>query len=338
MVVPLSRNVVVRDSGNTIPQLPSMDLVAPKQDELALSSTPRTTGSSRESSVTRWDSLDNALAFAAGTPPKAINVRRQLAPLKSFDALQLDKSTLSFCSSFEEEDSNLASPVSCVTRSPQSNTHWGGRTLADAVAETGEAADAPYVTRRQARWKSLEEAPGAAGAEALRSLLLPAESLDAKLHSPSTGSASTAQNGHGQETWADGAQYNGEYRNGNLTGTGHFSWPSGSRYEGEFLDGRLDGSGRQDWPDGSRYEGQWKNNQMDGFGKFTWSDGRMYEGWYRGSLRDGEGVFTWPDGRRFEGQWKEGKQHGIGKISIAKGKSRVGEWKHGERVCWFARV
>mmetsp|Transcript_67148 Transcript_67148/g.119519 ORF Transcript_67148/g.119519 Transcript_67148/m.119519 type:complete len:340 (+) Transcript_67148:70-1089(+) len=339
MVVPISRNAALRNPGNAGCWVPSATAVALNED-----ASPRSTAlGTPSSSVTRWDSWDNALAFAASgmqdysTLPNGMQARRQLVAPGALDTtvgLQAEQSALSYVSSFPEADGDLASPVSCITRSPITNSRWASSETAPtaAGAETGRDAEDDEIIR----WDSLKDVPGAAGATALRKFLLTGSNPDPNLEVAST--ASTAQSGNGHETWADGAEYNGEYRNGSRTGTGRFSWPSGSSYEGSFLKGRLEGFGRQEWPDGSRYEGQWRNDQMDGFGKFVWSDGRIYEGWYQENLKDGEGVFTWPDGRRFEGQWKDGKMHGIGKYSVANGKSRTGEWKDGERVCWFARV
>lgn len=339
MLVPMSRSTALRSPGTAGDWVSSAAAVASNQDASSCSTAPGTP----VSSVTRWDSYDNALAFAASgmqidsTPPKGFRARRQLvAPgvLDTTVGLQVEASAVVSASSFPEADSNVASPVSCVTRSPLMSARWVSSESVPAAtsSETGPDVEAGAVNR----WDSLTDVPGAAGATALRALLLTGDPPDSEPAVAST--AGTAQRGHGHENWADGSQYGGECKNGSRTGVARFIWPSGSRYEGGFQDGRLEGFGRQEWADGSRYEGQWRNDQMEGFGKFTWSDGSIYEGWYQENLKDGEGVFSWPDGRRFEGQWKAGKMHGTGKYSIANGKSRTGQWKEGERVCWFAKV
>lgn len=36
--------------------------------------------------------------------------------------------------------------------------------------------------------------------------------------------------GHGEESWLDGAVYNGEYKEGKKIGQGFFKWADGSTY------------------------------------------------------------------------------------------------------------
>lgn len=40
------------------------------------------------------------------------------------------------------------------------------------------------------------------------------------------------QHGHGQETWADGSKYEGEYWEGRKHGQGKYTWVDGSSYDG----------------------------------------------------------------------------------------------------------
>lgn len=44
------------------------------------------------------------------------------------------------------------------------------------------------------------------------------------------------QNGHGVETWAEGAKYIGEYVMSKKQGKGKYIWADGSSYDGEWLD------------------------------------------------------------------------------------------------------
>ena len=41
--------------------------------------------------------------------------------------------------------------------------------------------------------------------------------------------------GHGVYTWANGAKYDGEYKDNKKNGHGLHTWPDGSIYEGERL-------------------------------------------------------------------------------------------------------
>ena len=51
------------------------------------------------------------------------------------------------------------------------------------------------------------------------------------------------QDGHGKETWPDGACYEGEYKNGKKSGKGLFKWPDGSQYDGFFQENHIHGKG-----------------------------------------------------------------------------------------------
>ena len=42
--------------------------------------------------------------------------------------------------------------------------------------------------------------------------------------------------GKGTYKWADGKEYNGEWKNGNMHGIGIYKWADGRIYEGEFED------------------------------------------------------------------------------------------------------
>jgi len=143
------------------------------------------------------------------------------------------------------------------------------------------------------------------------------------------------QNGHGREVWADGAYYDGEFRNGQKHGHGAFVWVDGSKYDGQFLDNCMHGSGVYAWLDGRKYEGEWMSNQMHGRGKFLWPDGRIYEGEYVNDSKQGHGMFRWPDGRQYDGQWLDGKEHGLGEFTTGRGEKLHGEWKAGHRVRWL---
>lgn len=139
-------------------------------------------------------------------------------------------------------------------------------------------------------------------------------------------------NGTDKHRWRDGANYDGQYRNGLMHGKGLFVWATGAAYDGDFVEGCLQGSGIMKWPDGSSYEGSWKNGLMHGFGHSTWSDGRSYEGEYCHDLKHGHGIFKWPDGRQYNGHWMDGAQHGKGTLISASGKAKNLEFIAGQRV------
>lgn len=191
--------------------------------------------------------------------------------------------------------------------------------------------------------------PGAAGAAALRKMLLPdldepgtprfdrSPTFDQPKQPPTatlpkSGASNGDGNGSGRQVWPDGASYDGQYKCGLKHGMGRFSWASGASYEGDFVEDRLEGSGYFRWACGSTYEGAWKDGRMHGFGLFTWPDGRSYEGEYHHDFKDGQGIFRWPDGRQYDGQWKDGVQHGSGMFTSAHGKCKKTEWREGQLV------
>ena len=48
-------------------------------------------------------------------------------------------------------------------------------------------------------------------------------------------------------------------------------------YEGDHKDGKMSGKGMYKWPDGAMYEGTWANNMRNGYGIYHWDEGK-YEG------------------------------------------------------------
>jgi len=51
------------------------------------------------------------------------------------------------------------------------------------------------------------------------------------------------QDGNGKETWADGAEYEGDYKKGMKNGKGKLKFSDGSFYEGEFVNNDIQGYG-----------------------------------------------------------------------------------------------
>ena len=105
---------------------------------------------------------------------------------------------------------------------------------------------------------------------------------------------------------ADGARYEGGWRDGSWDGYGTVTYPSGNRYEGEFRDGKRHGRGTFAWADGRRYEGEFRESKLHGHGTYTWADGNRYEGEWRDGKPHGYGIRTDTDGDRFEGEWNDG--------------------------------
>ena len=81
--------------------------------------------------------------------------------------------------------------------------------------------------------------------------------------------------------------YEGEFRNGALTGHGIYTWSDGRRYEGEFRDNKLNGYGVLTWPDGSSYAGAWADGRASGAGKLSTANGTFNGIWTEGCFQRG---------------------------------------------------
>jgi hypothetical protein len=64
------------------------------------------------------------------------------------------------------------------------------------------------------------------------------------------------------------AVYEGYIVNGMKEGRGVQTWPDGSEYDGEWKENTAWGEGTLRHPDGSRYEGRWMHNHAHGYGRY----------------------------------------------------------------------
>ena len=61
-------------------------------------------------------------------------------------------------------------------------------------------------------------------------------------------------------------------------GKGTKTWADGAQYVGEFKNDRRDGEGEMAEDDCSNYNGTWKDDKKNGLGTFTWPSGAQYVG------------------------------------------------------------
>ena len=74
-------------------------------------------------------------------------------------------------------------------------------------------------------------------------------------------------------------------------------------FEGEFKNGDISGIGTFFFGDGTKYQGMWKNNKMDGYGYISWPDGSYFEGEFKEDKKEGFGICK--NGHKiFMGIWK----------------------------------
>lgn len=116
---------------------------------------------------------------------------------------------------------------------------------------------------------------------------------------------------HGDGTYrhqGERTTYEGQFRDDLQDGHGVETWAEGARFEGQFSRGKKHGHGVYLWPDGSLYAGRWAANQIEGAGEYIGKDGRRFAGEWAGSVMHGVGRSTWPDNRSYEGQYAKGPE------------------------------
>jgi hypothetical protein len=139
--------------------------------------------------------------------------------------------------------------------------------------------------------------------------------------------------GQGTFCWANsGDKYVGNWQDGKMNGQGIMYYADGSKYEGGWKDNNKHGQGICYWSDsGDRYEGEWKDGKMNGLGIIYYADGTRYEGNLKDNIKEGQGKLFWTNGDRFEGHWLHNVINGSGKYYWPNGTRFEGVWKDGHR-------
>lgn len=101
-------------------------------------------------------------------------------------------------------------------------------------------------------------------------------------------------------------RYEGEFRNGKLSGLGTFTYTHGDRYVGNWQDDKRDGFGIYTQHNGNKYSGHWKDGKPHGHGVSSLSNRSKYVGNHEDGNRHGEGIFYAADGTvEASGMWKD---------------------------------
>ena len=116
--------------------------------------------------------------------------------------------------------------------------------------------------------------------------------------------------------------YEGDFKNGEITGQGFYTWKNKHTYLGEFLCGKMHGKGLYKWPDGNQYEGEYIYGIKEGFGEFKWADGRVYKGPFIKGKQHGNGKLT-VNGTTFDAVFEKGKYMGELQESGSKNKNKL---------------
>ena len=96
-------------------------------------------------------------------------------------------------------------------------------------------------------------------------------------------------------------------------------------YEGNWKDGLMSGYGVKTFPSGDRYEGSHEAGKRCGWGYYLWNCGDKYTGMWEGNVMNGQGCFVWSCGDVYTGTWKRGVMSGKGHKAYADGSSVKGK-------------
>ncbi|KAG3088072.1 hypothetical protein PI124_g9887 [Phytophthora idaei] len=123
-----------------------------------------------------------------------------------------------------------------------------------------------------------------------------------------------AESGQMHVTFPDGATYDGEMRDGVISGLGRYVSSTGMIDEGVFVNGILHGPAcKRTFPDGSFVEGPFVEGQPHGRGRQLERHGDEYEGFFDGGARHGRGTARFEGGRsKHVGFWHEDAMDGRG--------------------------
>ena len=111
------------------------------------------------------------------------------------------------------------------------------------------------------------------------------------------------QHGQGIMTYANGAKYEGEWKNGEKNGKGVMTYANGDKYEGEWKKNSRQGKGVMVYANGDKYEGNWKGYPM-GYGKYIKPNGCRWEGYWHSGIHRNEckfmkGIIVYPNNEGF---------------------------------------
>jgi len=129
---------------------------------------------------------------------------------------------------------------------------------------------------------------------------------------------------HGSDKYYN---YDGQWKNGKMSGFGRFCFVDGSTYDGQWLENMRHGTGTAHFKQGHTYEGQWFDDYMHGQGRLEFRMGIVYEGSFEKGRRHGKGVQKYPNGMMYRGDFKNGKKEGMGSLSNKMGYKFIGEFK-----------
>jgi len=128
----------------------------------------------------------------------------------------------------------------------------------------------------------------------------------------------------------DGSYYEGEFRDGEITGKGYkFNKSRESEYTGEFLEGQYHGKGTLRSKNQTVYQGDFNENMMHGYGELAeFKTNQNYKGLWYYNKRHGQGEQRYSDGSKYVGDWIRDKRQGHGEFTQLDGTFYEGQWRN----------
>lgn len=146
-------------------------------------------------------------------------------------------------------------------------------------------------------------------------------------------------------------RYEGLVSHSKPNGFGRLFYKNGAEYEGEWKDGEWEGIGQyiarndtitSEWKQGKangntvlasgdyQYEGQFIDDLPNGIGSLYNTNPEsqyVYSGEWRNGLRQGYGDAVYSNGDSYYGEWSDDKYHGVGRYRYANGDVYDGDWE-----------
>jgi hypothetical protein len=128
-------------------------------------------------------------------------------------------------------------------------------------------------------------------------------------------------------TFPNGDRYEGEFKDGLMSGWGTYSYHNGDRYEGQFKEDMKEGRGVFFYKNGDRYTGDFSRDMKQGKGSYVYQNGDRLTGEFGGDMANGQGTMIYKNGNRYSGLFRNGLKHGNGILTYANGDVYKGEFR-----------
>lgn len=128
----------------------------------------------------------------------------------------------------------------------------------------------------------------------------------------------------------DGSFYEGEFRDGEMTGKGYkYDKTRETEYTGDFLEGHYQGKGVLRCRNKYVYEGDFDNNMKHGYGELNeFKMNQNFKGQWYLNKRHGQGSQKYSDGSVYTGDWIRDKRQGHGDLEYSNGNVYDGQWRN----------